>query len=300
MGIKDYILITPCKDEEESLPQLTESIINQKIKPVFWLIVDDGSADRTPDILQELVSKHNWIKTIRLSEEKRDLGVHFAHVCRIGFNHAINYCLDNNIEYGYVGQIDADVIPEKNYFVSLISEFESNKLLGICSGHIGNIVNGDIVWSNIVEDLPSGGARLWRKECFEDTRGYLLTCSPDSVSNVKAKLKGWDRRQFSYVSAVSSRPYASAGGQWGGYKKFGSNNYFIGYSPLHGLLKGVRLLYSKNGYHKSGIGIAYIVGYFSQYFKRAPQINDKEVLEYYQNERLKEILCSKVFCRRTK
>jgi len=132
------------------------------------------------------------------------------------------------------------------------------------------------------------------KKCFNDTGGYLLTCSPDSVSNVKAKLRGWDTKQFSHIKAISTRAYASAEGQWRGYNIMGSNNHYIGYTPLHAILKGMKLLYSRNGYYKFGVGIAYMTGYFRKYFQQAPVIEDKEVLAYYREKRLKEVLCSKL------
>lgn len=294
MEINSYILVTPCKNEEESLPKLAESILNQTVKPKIWVIVDDGSIDKTPDILQNLTSKHTWVKGIRLNEKPRDLGIHVAQVYRTGFNYAINYCKENGFDYNYIASIDADIILEDNYFDSLIVEMEKNQNLGICSGHIGNIINGKVIWSDFREDLPSGGARLWRKECFEYTGGYLLTCSPDSVSNVKAKISGWDTRQFEHIKAISTRAYASAEGQWKGYKKLGANNYFIGYTPIHVILKGIKLLHSKNEYFRNGVGLAYISGYFSEYIKNAPRIDDPEIINYYKNNRLREILCSKM------
>jgi len=294
MGLKDYILVTPCKNEEGSLPKLAESVINQTKRPELWVIVDDGSTDSTPEILQELATNQSWIKTIKLSEKPRDLGIHVSYVYRTGFDYAIEYCVNNEIKYGHIGSVDADIILDSDYFEYLIHEFEINKNLGICSGHIGNIIADAVVWSDFRVDLPSGGARLWRKKCFEDTGGYLLTCSPDSVSNVKAKIKGWDTRVFDDVKAISTRPYSSADGQWNGYKKLGANNYFIGYVPLHVLLKSIKMLYSRTGYFKTGVGVAYIYGYLSEYLKRAPKIEDDEILEYYMDNRLKEILCMKL------
>ncbi|KKF99276.1 glycosyltransferase family 2 protein [Methanosarcina mazei] len=300
MGMKNYILITPCKNEEESLPKLAESVVNQTIKPKLWVIVDDGSTDKTPDILQNLTSKHSWIKNIRLNEKPRDLGIHVAQVYRTGFDYATSYCINEGLEYNYTCSVDADIILENNYFESLIYESEKNPNLGICSGYIGNIIDGKVIWSDFVADLPSGGARLWKKKCFEATGGYLLTCSPDSVSNVKAKIRGWETRQFKHINAVSTRPYASAEGQWKGYKKAGTNNYFIGYTPTHVILKGIKLLHSKNKSFRNGVGLAYIYGYFSEYFKRAPRIDDSEIIEYYGKKRLGEILWSRVRSQKVK
>lgn len=292
MGMNGYILVTPCKNEEESLPKLAESVIAQDICPLLWVIVNDGSTDRTSEILAGLCSKHSWIQTVTLTEKPRDLGVHVSHVYRTGFDAAVRHCMDNGIDYRYVASVDADIILDNNYFSSLITEFETDSELGICSGHIGNMINGNIIWSNYKEDLPSGGARVWSKTCFEETGGYLLTCSPDSVSNVKAKLKGWKTRYFAIPTAISTRAYSSAQGQWKGYRKLGSNNYFIGYSPIHVCLKGIKLLYSKNGYFVHGVGLAYVHGYFHDLILNKPRISDKEVLDYYRKNRLKEIICS--------
>lgn len=292
--MKNYILVTPCKNEEESLPKLAESVINQTIKPTLWVIVDDGSTDNTPQILQKLTGEHPWIKTIRLEEKPRDLGIHVSKVYRAGFQHATEYCRNNNIRYEYIGIVDADIILDKHYFEELINRFESDQSLGICSGRGGNNVSGKIIWEQQREDLPSGGARLWRKKCFEETGGYAITCCPDSVSNIKAKLRNWNTKMFYDITFISTRAYASAEGQWKGYKKLGANNYFIGYTPIHVLIKGLKLLYSRNEFFKPGVGIAYIIGYFTEYFKRAPRINDKEIIEYYRNNRLKEIVCSKL------
>jgi Glycosyltransferases, probably involved in cell wall biogenesis len=292
MGVRDYLLVTPCKNEEDSLPKLAESVTGQDITPLLWVIVNDGSTDKTSEILADLCSRHLWIQVVNLSEKPRNLGIHVSHVYRIGFDAARRHCEENNLNYDYIASVDADIILDNNYFSSLMAEFKADQKLGICSGHIGNLINGAIIWSKYKEDLPSGGARLWSKKCFEETGGYLLTCSPDSVSNVKAKLKDWNTRHFASPKAISTRAYSSAQGQWRGYRKLGSNNYFIGYSPIHACLKGVKLLYSKNGYFVHGVGIAYVFGYFYDLISNKPRIDDKEVLEYYKNSRLKELLCS--------
>ena len=83
-----------------------------------------------------------------------------------------------------------------------IMDMFNNKNLGVASGSGANIVGNRIVQDKQRDELPSGDARLWRKCCFEDTGGYLLTKSPDSVSNAKAIIKGWDTKQFTHIHAL--------------------------------------------------------------------------------------------------
>lgn len=289
---RQYTIVTPVKNEEDSLPGLINSIFEQTIKPSLWVIVDDGSNDGTVDILRDLTNKHNWIKTIRLGESPRDLGVHVSHVCREGFNFAIKYCTQCDIGYGYIALVDADIILELEYFEKLIHEFEKNQNLGVASGRGANIVGNKIIEDKQREDLPSGGARLWRKGCFEDTNGYLLTKSPDSVSNAKAIINGWDTKQFRHIKFVSTRAHASADGYWRGYKQFGSNNYFISYTPIHALLKGIKLLFDRPHY----TGLAYLYGYFYSLICRKKTIDDEEVKYYFQHTRPREICRYYVSC----
>lgn len=295
MGVNDYILVTPCKNEEESLPKLAESVINQTMKPKLWVIVDDGSTDGTASIIKHLTDGYVWIKNIRLREELRDLGVHISDVCRKGFNFAIDYCVQHDISYDYVGLVDADVILESEYFEKLVYEFEKNPNLGIASGRGANIIGNKVVQDKQRENLPTGGARFWRKCCFEDTDGYILTKSPDSVSNVKAILRGWDTKQFDHIKFVSIRAHASAEGYWRGYKQFGANNYFIGYIPSHALLKGMKLLFNEPYY----TGFAYLNGYFSCLILGKKRIDDEEVRYYFRSIRPHEIWIHYINCLKT-
>ena len=285
MDMKSYILVTPCKNEEESLPKLAESIINQTITPKLWVIVDDGSTDGTVDIIKDIIDKYEWIKDIRIEEGFRDLGIHVSDVCRRGFDFAIDHCMQHGSLYYYIGLVDADIILEYKYFEKLVYEFEKNPNLGIASGRGANIIGNKVVQDKQRDDLPTGGARFWRKECFEDTGGYASTRSPDSVSNVKAILGGWGTKQFDHISFVSTRAHASAEGCWKGYKQFGANNYFIGYTPIHVLLKGLKLLIEEPYY----TGFAYLYGYFGSLIFRENRLDDDDVRYYFRCIRPHEI-----------
>ncbi len=48
-----YVLITPCRNEAEFARRTLDSVCAQTIPPALWVIVDDGSTDETPSILEE-------------------------------------------------------------------------------------------------------------------------------------------------------------------------------------------------------------------------------------------------------
>jgi len=278
-----YILITPDKNEERSLPGLIQSVVKQTIKPTLWVIVDDGSTDTSPEIIKDAKEEHRWIQSIQLNKSMRDIGKHYAYVCRKGFDFSYEYCKVNSIQYEYIGLIDADMILEPGFCYKLINEFEKNPKLGIASG--GIYYNNGLIWEEGRQDLPRGGARIWRRKCFEETGGYFLTYSPDSVSNIKAKLKGWETKQFKEIKAIQTRKTSSAEGFWKGYKAKGVSAYFVNTNPILAMLRGIDYLFKKP-YH---IGLAYLWGYFSSFLWKREQIDDEEISEYFHKNKPQEV-----------
>lgn len=282
----DYILLTPAKDEAENLPFVLRSVIAQSIRPRVWLIVDDGSTDGTPEIIRDAEKEHKWIKSIRLPQHPRDITFHYSYVCKVGFDELISYCFENKIEYQYIGLLDADTEVSENFFESLINAMEEDASLGIVSGGIHHKVNGKLKFNDSNENLPAGTGRLWRKECFFQTDGYIVEPAPDSISNVKAMLRGWNVKKFKDIVAVERRMTSSAEGLLKGYKIRGFCAYYLNKHPLLVLLGSISYCTKKPYY----TGLIYLYGYITEWFKKSPKINDPEIRNYYWNTRLKEYL----------
>lgn len=199
-----YILVTPAKNEAENLPDLIKSILSQTVKPNLWVIVDDGSTDATPEILANN-EFGDWIKTIRLQPHPRDITFHYSFVCKNGFDYAIDFCTQMQIEYEFIGLIDADTLLENQYFEKLIDEFKTDPYIGIASGGIYYDNEGKLELDSVNKEYPRGTGRLWRKTCFMETEGYLIEPSPDSISNIKALLIGWKVKQFKNIIAIQKK-----------------------------------------------------------------------------------------------
>ena len=282
-----YILVTPSKDEEVNLPKLIQSVAGQTIKPLVWVIVDDGSTDNTPEILKKAKERYEWIQSIRLSVHLRDLSEHYTNICNTGFDFAIQYSKTNNYQYDYIGLLDADMILEQDFYSKTIEKFKKNPKLGIAGGSIYYDEGNKLISEDDRGDLPPGGIRLWRRECFEETgSGLYPGYSADAVSNVLAKLRGWETKSFTDLKVVQARKTSSAEGLWKGYKYHGESAYFRNYHPLFVLIKGLKNSFRKPFY----IGIAYLYGYLSGAIKRIDKIDIKEVRDYYYYQKYKEVI----------
>ncbi|MDW7775648.1 MAG: glycosyltransferase [Methanosarcinales archaeon] len=285
---RSYIIVTPCKDEGENLPNLIQSMVEQKEKPSLWVIVDDGSTDGTPTIISNIQKKLDWVFNVTLEKRSRDIGKHYAYVCNIGFDFAIKKCKEHEIQYDYIGIVDADMKLENEFFNKLIDEFERNPRLGIASGveyHYDN--SSKLISEKMREDLPLGCMRLWIKKCFEDSGKYFSSDFPDSISNVIAKQNGWETKNFNHIRAIQSRQTYSAEGLWKGYKIIGRSDYFRNYYPLYVFAKGLKYICKKPHY----LGIAYWFGYMNSSLKRIEQIDNELIQKYYyqtQSQKFKE------------
>ncbi len=59
-----YIVITPVRDEEEHLGSTIQSMIAQTIRPIEWVIVNDGSVDGTARTIAESAARVSWIRAV--------------------------------------------------------------------------------------------------------------------------------------------------------------------------------------------------------------------------------------------
>lgn len=275
-----YLLVTPAKNEEQNLPDVSKSVTEQKLKPELWIIVDDGSTDGTSRILEDLQANFLWVHSIRLPPRPRDITFHYSYVCKQGFDYALEYCRENNIEFEYIGLLDADTVLEENYFEKLLAEFEKNNSIGIASGGIYYETDGKLSLEVTSKSLPRGTGRIWRKECFFETGGYQVEPSPDSISNIKALMRGWQLIQYADVIQIQKRKTSAADGLWHGYIKNGWMAYYLGKNPFIALVNV--LYFSVKSPHYTGA--AYFWGYFNSAVRKEKRIQDPEIRAYYRNQ----------------
>jgi len=277
---RGYIVVTPCKDEGDNLPSLIESMSSQTILPLLWLIVDDGSTDKTPEIIKEAQERYPWIESVNTGLSKRDLGLHFARISRMGFEMAHRISEERGLVYSYLSSLDGDQILPDNYYEYLIERFEEDPKLGIAGGGIDYTVNGTVVESREGENEPSGGNMLIRRECYVECGGIPISYTPDSVLKAKARLRGWKTRRFEEIRTRETRDAWNAEGYWKGYLMSGKSAYYRNIHPAHAILKALQCTFKRPYY----IGIPYLLGYFGSLVMRRPKIEDPEIRDYYWNK----------------
>ena len=126
-AMHSYLAITPVRDEELFLPELIDSMRSQRILLTCWIIVDDGSTDRSAGIIDEAARKYSWIKARHLRRD-RDR--------RPGGESIIMRFLPRELlsQFEFIARFDADLMFGSDYIELLLNEFARDELLGIASG----------------------------------------------------------------------------------------------------------------------------------------------------------------------
>src|SRR5437667_7544125 len=120
-----YVLISPARNEALYIGKTIESVIAQTVHPVKWVIVSDGSTDGTDNVVKKYAAQHDWIELVR---QPQRMERHFAGKAA-AFN--AGYARVKDLEYEVIGNLDADISFDEDYFAFLMSKFAENPGLGV-------------------------------------------------------------------------------------------------------------------------------------------------------------------------
>jgi len=278
-----YVVITPVRDEEQYLPYTIESMVRQSIRPQEWIIVDDGSKDRTGKIIEEASRQYSWIRGVRRQDRGfRKWGAGIIEAFYDGFNNL------NCKDWDFMAKLDGDLSFEPDYFAGVFRKFAEDQPLGIGGGYLYHLENGQKTLEHNPIFHVRGGAKVYRRACWEAIGGLWVGPGSDTVDEVKANMLGWSSRSFLDLQIQHHRWTGAAYGRWGGIMKNGKTDYVSGYHPLFMLAKSVTRLW-KRPYVLGSVALLY--GYVSAFLQSTPRVDDPQLIKYLQRQQLAKLCC---------
>lgn len=274
-----YVLITPARNEEAFIESTMSSVAAQTLLPQKWVIVSDGSTDRTDELVRQFAQQHEWIELVRMPERAER---HFA-----GKVHAFNagYKRLSGIDYSYIGCLDADISFDAGYFEYLVSKLALDPKLGIVGTPFSEGgVEYDYRFSR--KEHVSGACQLFRRECFESIGGYvpLKSGAVDLTAVVTARMKGWTTRTFTEMRCFHHRPMGTAKShQLKALFMSGYVDYRMGVHPLWQLLRSI---YQMSRRPLFVGGLLLLVGYSCAMIGRAYKPVSVEFVEFRRKEQM--------------
>lgn len=221
-----YAIITPVYNEEKSLRMLLDSVIDQTLKPIQWIIYDDGSTDNTAAIINEYTGKHPWIKLVQ--NKAKDKHLAGSNIARI-----FNNCYRNhvNVDIDFIVKLDADLTFESDYFESIARHFSENEKLAVCGGVCLIQKNGEWVIETITnKDHVRGAIKAYRKEFIDLVGGLKEIDGWDAVDEMLAKFNGYKVLADLQLKVYHHRPTDRKTGHLNAHKKTGRGCYLMGFN----------------------------------------------------------------------
>ena len=277
-----YVVVTPVRDEEEFLPLTIASMERQTILPNEWIIVDDGSRDRTGEIIAEAASRNPWIRGVKRQDRGyRKWGAGIIEAFYSGYD--VLTCRN----WDFMCKLDGDLSFAPDYFERCFRKFTEEPRLGIGGGMLFHVADG----TKHLETHPlfhvRGGAKIYKRECWDAMGGLWVGPGSDTLDDVKANMLGWSSASFPDVLMHHHRWTGASFGKWDGLAKNGKTDYVSGYHPLFLAVKCVKRLFDRP-YVLGSLALAY--GYLSARWKKMPQVDDPKLIAYLQSQQLAKLL----------
>ena len=278
-----YILITPARNEESFIEGTIQSVIAQTVRPHQWIVVSDGSTDRTDEIVKQYAREQAWMELIRMPERRDRTFAAKAHC----FNTA--HARLNGSDYDIVGNLDADITFEPDYFEFLLHKFAEFPRLGVAGTPF--VEDGSALYDYRVANIEhvSGACQLFRRECFQEIGGYvpIKAGGIDWVAVTTARMKGWQTRTFTDKTCFHHRKMGTAKGSIYSAKfRLGREDYYLGGHPLWALLRAVSQMR-----HRPYVlgGLFLLLGYMTSAAKRIERPVSPELLHFCRKEQMQRL-----------
>lgn len=284
-----YVLITPARNEEAFIQKTIESMIGQTVLPLKWVIVNDGSTDKTSDIVGSYLARHPWIELVQMPQ-RRDRS--FAAKVT-AFN--AGYERVKGLPYDIIGNLDGDIAFGKDHFEFLISKFSEDPNLGVA----GTVFKED-GYSSAQDSFEghkhvSGQCQLFRKQCWDDIGGYIphRAGGIDWMAVTTARMKGWKTESFREKWFFHYRRLGTAQRSIvSSIFSYGEKDYYLGGHPLWEMFR-VAYRTTKQPFIIGGIALGF--GYCWAFLCRIPRPVSKDLMAFHRKEqmlKLKAILKS--------
>jgi poly-beta-1,6-N-acetyl-D-glucosamine synthase len=221
-----YVLISPCRNEAHYMRRTLDSVLAQSRLPAKWVIVDDGSTDETPEILQSYATRYPWIEIVtRQDRGHRSVGPGVIDAFYAG------YAAIRPSDYEFLCKLDLDLDLPPRYFEILMQRMADEPRMATCSGKAYVRKGTELIPERHGDDTSLGMTKFYRVSCFEKIGGFVREVMWDGIDNHRCRMHGWiacswdepDLR-FEHLRPMGS----SQDNIYAGRMRHGYGQYFMG------------------------------------------------------------------------
>ena len=267
-----YFVIVTCRNSETNIERALLSLKEQTVRPEYVIVIDDGSRDRTPEILKMVQSEWSELHVIT----NPDQGYDIARVVN-NWNKAITFAKQKRLPSTDYHMISTDdTICEKDYAEKVMRRMDYGKI-AIASGNYGG--------QKTV--TPHGAGRFVNNDFFEKRHSlYPEKMGYESLVLHTAMQHGYDCAVFDDARFEHTRPL----GTNHHFYEFGASMRTLGYHPLFVL--GRFALYFVTGKPIGRMGAIYMLYNYLSYKPKETgygSMHDSDIRSFIRKNQLKRI-----------
>lgn len=282
VSVAAYVLITPARNEEAFVEQTIQSVIRQTRLPVKWVIVDDGSTDRTPEVVSRYLAQYPWIEMIQTPPHRDHSFFAKARCFKAGFEQL------KHLEFDVIGNVDADVSFDEDFFAFLLQQFAKDPELGVAGAPMKEANHDSVEDGRFNEMDVFGACQLFRRECFEEIGGYRPIRGGIDWAAVKmARMHGWRTRSFLAKRFFHHRVMGATNcSVWRATWNYGEKDYYLGNHPIWEMCRIVYQMGTKPFIVK---GLILFAGYASACLRRMERPLPADLIRFHREEQLQRL-----------
>ncbi len=181
-----FLIIIPAHNEEDNLPCTLDSLQQQSCKDFKVVVVNDGSTDKTPEIIRKYTETDSRFETVNLQKSEHQPGSKVVHAFKNGLQ------TQSMAEFDIICKFDADIILPENYLTAVKTAFAKNPEYGLVGGLLYIEKDGNWVYEgNSNKHHVRGPMKAYRKECFVQIGGLRETLGWDNIDSILLDNLGW-------------------------------------------------------------------------------------------------------------
>jgi poly-beta-1,6-N-acetyl-D-glucosamine synthase len=279
------VIVSPVRDESKLIEKTLKSMVAQNVRPIEWLIVDDGSTDNTADLVRIYAEKYPFIRLVTITDRGfRKLGGGVVAAFKFGITQI------QTPHYEFIAKLDGDMSFGPRYLELMFKKFDTDPQLAAVSGKVFRPENDQLIEEWTIDEHVAGQFKLYRWTAFCEIGGFVEEVLWDGIDVHTARMKGWKTMSFHDPDAqlIHHRLMGSSDKNvLRGRLRWGRGIYFMGYHPLYALASGIFRLREKPIFIG---GLLIIIGYFKAMIQNIPRYNNPEFRVYlrkWQIDKLK-------------
>lgn len=282
-----YVLVTPARNEERFIEGTICSVVAQTVRPLRWIIVSDGSTDRTDEIVRSYTARYDWIELLRMPEHRDRQFAAKANCFNAG------YAQLKGLDFDLVANLDADITFEPDYFEFLLAQFSRNLQLGVAGTPFvedqRHPERHTYAHRSANLEHVSGACQIFRRNCFEEVGGYVPVKggAVDWIAVTTARMNGWQTRTFTEKVCFHHRKIGT-GDRSPLMARFhyGRKAYYVGGHPAW---EGLRGIFEMRQYPYILGGLWFLSGYGWAWLTRMERPVTPELMAFHRREQLSRL-----------